>query len=226
MSKPAMERLENAPPPLLMTDDEAKAVLQLWAERQNEAEIARPSVKDLSEALRLPEEYVATMLAEVREKAKPRVVATPVYVAPRRPAWLILVMALVLLVGVAGLFLTSSQPPVITPAPGPVISEVPAGFAAPSIATDATIAPPAAIPDSLTTDEEELQRLNVEIAAIKVKIQENQKLLANEQTGGQPTYKAELEGAVDRYQRDLARKQTRYDSLRDTLNAGAGVKTR
>jgi hypothetical protein len=207
MLKPAMERLETVPQPNLMTDEEAKAVLQLWAERQSDADVAKPSIQDLAEALRVPESDVAGLLAEVRAKVS---TSSQIVTRPKQfPRVRVMVIAAVTVLAVA-LTMLMAKPVADVSLPTPVATEVPQPVD--------NVAP---MPVQ-SNDEIKLQELRVQIAKLTAQ-RDNLAASLSRRDEQSPESRAITESEFDRLNREITVLERAFKPLRSDLNARSGV---
>src|SRR5687768_17540947 len=91
-----MERFEE-PIPLRVSNDEAKQVFELWAERQRQRDQAesQPSVRDIAEGLHISETEVHGLLIEVRARQLARTPRRGIPVAAAVVACFVLLAAVV-----------------------------------------------------------------------------------------------------------------------------------
>lgn len=106
-----------------VTEEEAKAVLDLWSARQEAS--GQASVRDLAEALRISEAEVSLMLHEIRAKKAAETLAfreEGYFPVPSRRRRLITMLAGLLIAGILVMFFATlegeSSP--AAPAPAPV----------------------------------------------------------------------------------------------------------
>ena len=121
-----------------MTDTEAKAVIELWAEKHREEERRRsmPSVQDVAAGLDIPAEEAYRLLQEVRAKeAVERIHSQETTVQQTRArnymATKLIAAAVGLFVAIMLLYFLTEQsiaPPTVAPVPiaSPVVAEPPA----------------------------------------------------------------------------------------------------
>ncbi len=78
-----------------MTDEEARAVVELWAETEKERERRKsmPSVADLAEGLQVPVEEAHALLAQVRERQAQTTAQTQVRQRSTRSRWVAMLVA-------------------------------------------------------------------------------------------------------------------------------------
>lgn len=118
-----------------MTEDEAKAVIELWQEEQKERERLKqlPSVPDIAEGLNIPVAEASALLQEVRARRSTSqgeagvVMATPE--SQRRVKQIVLVLLALLTVLLMTFVLTRRTD--VSPPPPPVAIEAPAPPAPP-----------------------------------------------------------------------------------------------
>lgn len=104
-----------------MTDDEARAVVELWAEKERDRErlASMPSVADMAEGLQVPVEEASALLAQVRQRRAQQEQRIRVRQTTNVVRWVSLVLAGLVAIGIVFLLsfllsLTTFRGPVVT----------------------------------------------------------------------------------------------------------------